>query len=116
MFISSAPKQRYVPGERLVHIRGTPESNPLYDAFPTDIISSPRQLQSDFRPITPPQPRAVQNFPTSLESPYDQPRSYRPQSDGNQAMRERRQQTSRYQDKTGENRSLPLLCTNTCAF
>lgn len=119
MFISSAPKQRYVPGERLVHIRGTPESNPLYDAFPTDIISSTRQPQSDFRPITPSQPRLVQNFPTTLESPYDQPRSYRPDFDGNQATRERRHQTSRYQDKTGENRSLLLVltaCTNTYTF
>ena len=106
MFISSVPKQRYVLGESIVRARGTPESNPLYDAFPTDIISTPQQSHSDFRPITPPYPRSLPNPSHPVEGTYDQPRSYQQESDQNQPMRGRRHQASRHQTRTGENRVL----------
>lgn len=107
MFISSVAKHRYVLGEPSGRARGTPESNPLYDAFPTDIISTPRQqLQSDFRPITPPYPRSIPNPSHPVEDTYDQPRSYHQEPKQKQPIRGRRQQASRQQTRTGENRAL----------
>jgi hypothetical protein len=103
MFISSASKQRYVRDEHPLRIRGTPEYNPLYDTFQSDIITSQRQTQNDFRPITPsPAPRFTQNFPDDIESTYDKPRSYRFDKEQKQPNNEQRQHGSRSRKKVGE--------------
>lgn len=73
MFISStAPRNKYVLENHPQRIRGTPEYNPLYDAFQSNILTS------DFRPITPnqPPPRFIDNLSSDFESTYDKPRSY----------------------------------------
>ncbi|CAF0767411.1 unnamed protein product [Adineta steineri] len=70
-----ASRQRHISNEHPVRVRGTPEYNPLYDAFQPDLILPPRQTQNNFRPITPPPPRFVQNF-QDIENAYDKPRSF----------------------------------------
>ena len=78
MFVSSASRQKYALEEpSSMRPRGTPEYNPLYDAFQPDILLPPRQSSNEFRPITPPPPRFVPNYVNQAESTYDKPRSYR---------------------------------------
>lgn len=62
MFITSAAKPRYLHDDQRRRARGTPESNPLYDAFPTDLLLAIR-----------PNPSAT--TPLITESPYDRPRT-----------------------------------------
>jgi hypothetical protein len=101
MLISSASKQKYVLDEHPVRIRGTPEYNPLYDTFQSDIIVPQKQTQSNFRPITPP-PRFIQNFNDDIENTYDKPRSYHFENERKQYTNGKRQQSSRSQKKVGE--------------
>ncbi|CAF1328146.1 unnamed protein product [Adineta ricciae] len=76
MFISSASRQKYIADEHPLRVRGTPEYNPLYDAFQPNLTIPPRTNQHDFRPITPqPPPRFLSHFHDS-ESAYDKPRSF----------------------------------------
>lgn len=102
MFIASASKQKYVHDEHPLRVRGTPEYNPLYDAFQSDIIPPQRQTQSDFRPITPPPPRFIQHFHDDIECTYDKPRSYRHDNNQKQHTHGQRQHSSHTQKKVGE--------------
>jgi hypothetical protein len=102
MFISSVAKQKYVLDEHPIRVRGTPEYNPLYDAFQSDTVIPQRQTRNDFRPITPPQPRFILNAHDVIESPYDKPRSYRVDNEKKQRTNGQKQRTSRSQKKVGE--------------
>ncbi len=103
MFISSASKQKSVLDEHPLRVRGTPEYNPLYDTFQSDIIIPQRQTQNDFRPITPlPPPRFIQNVHDNIENTYDKPRSYRFDKEKRQPSNGQRQHASRYHTKVGE--------------
>lgn len=62
MFISSAANPRHLPDDQRRRARGTPESNPLYDAFPSELLLPIR-----------PDPAASATIP--MESPYDRPRT-----------------------------------------
>jgi hypothetical protein len=101
-----ASKKRYVIGEHAIRVRGTPESNPLYDAFESNTIHPQRQIQNNFRPITPPRTTPssfIQNFPDNLENTYDKPRSFGLDNGQRQHRNPQRQHPSRYQKKVGEN-------------
>lgn len=103
MFISSASKQKYALDAHPTRARGTPEYNPLYDAFESSLITSPRQTQNDFRPITPvPPPRFIQNSEDDIESAYDKPRSYRIDNEQKSKTNGKRQHQSRSSKKVGE--------------
>jgi len=103
MFISSASKQKFVLDEHRLRARGTPEYNPLYDTFQSDIIIPQRQTQNDFRPITPLlPPRFVQNVHDNIESTYDKPRSYHLDKEQKQHSNGQRKQGSRFHKKVGE--------------
>jgi hypothetical protein len=108
MFISSASKPKYIHEEHPLRVRGTPEYNPLYDAFQSDVIQS--QRQNDFRPITPvppPPPRFIQHFHDDIENTYDKPRSYRSDNEqkrhtNSSATNGQRPRSSRCGKKCGE--------------
>jgi hypothetical protein len=103
MFISSASKQRYTSDEYPLRVRGTPEYNPLYDAFPSDLSPPQRQTQSDFRPITPPPPpRFKQNFRDDIENAYDKPRSYHLNNKQKQCTNGQQQHSSHSRKNVGE--------------
>ncbi len=101
MSISSASKQKNVLGEHSIRVRGTPESNPLYDAFESNTIFPQRQPQNNFRPITP--PRFIQNLPDDLENAYDKPRSYGLDNEPKKQTNTRRQHPNRNRKAVGEN-------------
>jgi hypothetical protein len=105
MFISSASKPKYAPGEHTIRVRGTPESNPLYDAFESDIILPQRQTHNNFRPITPPTstPRFIQNLPDNIDSTYDKPRSFDLDNERKQHKNSQRQHPARHRRTVGEN-------------
>lgn len=102
MFISSAPKQYYASDEHRLHSRGTPEYNPLYDTFQSDMIHPQVSNESDFRSMTSTKPRYVQTYQDEIDSTYDKPRSYRVKDEVNQNANGQRQNPSRYQQNVGE--------------
>jgi hypothetical protein len=100
MFISSASRPKYVHNEHRLHVRGTPEYNPLYDAFQPDIVIPQKRTQNNFRPVTPP-PRFVQKF-HEIENTYDKPRSYGFDDERKQNATGQHQHSSHCQKKVGE--------------
>ncbi|CAF3707388.1 unnamed protein product [Rotaria sp. Silwood1] len=99
MFISSASKRSYVPDEYPLHVRGTPEYNPLYDALETNIITSQNQNQNNFRPIAPQKSSFIQYSHNDISNTYDKPRSYRYNDEQRQYTNGQRQHTSNHQKR-----------------
>ncbi|CAM4762196.1 unnamed protein product [Rotaria magnacalcarata] len=95
---TSATKQVYVTREYPPRIRGTPEYNPLYDAFESNQIAARRDpYVNEFRPIAPPKAIVTQNIQHDISSTYDKPRSYRHDDEQKQITNQQRQRTPRSQ-------------------
>ncbi|CAF3466850.1 unnamed protein product [Rotaria socialis] len=97
---TSAAKQVYVTHAYPPHIRGTPEYNPLYDAFESHQIAARIDpYVNEFRPIAPPKANIARNIHHDISSTYDKPRSYRHNDEQNQTTNQQRQRTPRSQEQ-----------------